>query len=56
MKVQSYSLPSSDECIVLLHDNKKYLVKFKESLLFMHGQSILNKNISSVVLNLFDRV
>ena len=48
--------PSFDEFTILAHGNKKYLLEIKESLLIKRDQSVLNKNISSATLHLFDTV
>ena len=48
--------PSFDEFTILAHGNKKYFLEIKESLLIKRDEPILNKNISSVTLHLFDRV
>ena len=48
--------PSFDEFTILAHGNKKYLLEIKESLLIKRDQPILNKNISSATLHLFDTV
>ena len=48
--------PYFDEFTILAHWNKKYLLEIKESLLIKRNQSVLNKNISSTTLHLFDTV
>ena len=48
--------PSFDEFAILLHRNKKYLLEIKESLLIKCDQPVLNKNISSAALHLFNMV
>ena len=47
---------SFDELTVLTHEIKKYLLQIKESLLIKSDQPVLNKNISSATLHLFDTV
>ena len=54
--LECYNNPSFDEFTILAHGNKKYLLEIKESLLIKPDQSILNKNISSAMLHLFDTV
>ena len=49
-------LPSFDNFSVLVHENKKYLLEIKESLLIMRGKPSLNRNINSAPLYLFDKV
>ena len=49
-------LPSFDNCSILAHENKKYLLEIKESLLIMREKPSLNRNINSVPLHLFDKV
>ena len=49
-------LPSFDNFSVLAHENKKYLLEIKESLLIMRDKSSLNRNINSAPLYLFDKV
>ena len=46
-------LPSFDNFSVLAHENKKYLLEIKESLLIMRGKPSLNRNINSTPLYLF---
>ena len=48
--------PSFDECTILAHGKKKYLLEIKESLLIKRDQLVLNKNFSSATLHLFDTV
>ena len=48
--------PSFDEFTILAHGNKKYLLEIKEILLIKCNQPVLNKNISSATLYLFDTV
>ena len=42
--------------LVLAHENKKYLLKIKESLLIMRNKPSLKRNIDSATLYLFDEV
>ena len=49
-------LPSFDNFSILVHENKKFLLKIKESLLIMRDKPSLNRNISSAPLYLFDKV
>ena len=49
-------LPSFDNFCVLAHENKKYLLEIKESLLLMTDKPSLNRNINSAPLYLFDKV
>ena len=49
-------LPSFDNFSILVHENKKFLLKIKESLLIVRDKSSLNRNISSAPLYLFDKV
>ena len=48
--------PSFDGFTILAHRNKKYLLGIKESLLIKCDQPVLNKNISSAMLHLFNTV
>ena len=48
-------LPSFDNFSVLAHENKKYLLEIKESLLIMRDKPSLNRNINSASLYLFDK-
>ena len=48
-------LPSSDNFSVLVHENKKYLLEIKESLLIMRDKPSLNRNINSAPSYLFDK-
>ena len=50
------SNPSFDEFTILAHGNEKYLLELKESLLIKRNQPVLNKNISSATLHLFNTV
>ena len=43
-------LPSFDNFSVLAHENKRYLLKIKESLLIMRDKPSLNRNINSAPL------
>ena len=45
---------SFDEFTILAHGTKNYLLQIKEILLIKRDQLVLNKNISSVTLYLFD--
>ena len=47
---------SVDEFTILAHGNKTYLLEIKESLLIKRDQPVLNKNINSAMLQLFDAV
>ena len=49
-------LPSFDNFSVLAHENKKYLLEIKESLLIMRDKPSLNRNINSAPLYLFYKV
>ena len=49
-------LPSFDNFSILAHENKKFLLEIKESLLIMRDKPSLNRNISSAPLYLFDKV
>ena len=49
-------LPSFDNFSVLAHENKKYLLEIKESVLIMRDKPSLNRNINSAPLYLFDKV
>ena len=49
-------LPSFDNFSVLAHENKKYLLEIKESLLIMRDKPSLNRNFNSAPLYLFDKV
>ena len=49
-------LPSFDNFSVLAHENKKYLLEIKESLVIMRDKPSLNRNINSAPLYLFDKV
>ena len=49
-------LPSFDNFSILAHENKKFLLEIKESLLIMTDKPSLNRNISSEPLYLFDKV
>ena len=49
-------LPSFDNFSVLAHENSKYLLEIKDSLLIMRDKPPLNGNINSALLYLFDKV
>ena len=49
-------LPSFNNFSVLAHENKKYLLEIKESLLIIRDKRSLNRNINSASLYLFDKV
>ena len=49
-------LPSFDNFSILAHENKKFLLEIKESLLITRDKTSLNRNISSAPLYLFDKV
>ena len=49
-------LPSFENFSILAHENKKFLLEIKESLLIMKDKPSLNRNISSAPLYLFDKV
>ena len=49
-------LPSFENFSVLAHENKKYLLEIKESLLIMRDKPSLNRNINSTPLHRFDKV
>ena len=49
-------LPSFDNFSVLAHENKKYLLEIKESLLIIRDKPSLNRNINSAPLYLLDEV
>ena len=48
--------PYFDEFTILAHKNKKNVLEIKENLLIKCDQPVLNKNISSSTLLLFDKV
>ena len=48
--------PSLNEFTILVQDTNKLLLEIKESLLIKRDKPILNKNISSTPLFLFDKV
>ena len=48
--------PSFDQFTICAHGNKKYLLEIKDSLLIKRVQPVLNKNIGSATLHLFDKV
>ena len=45
-----------DNFSVSVHENNRYLLEIKESLLILRGKPSLNKNINSAPLYLFDRI
>ena len=49
-------LPCFDNFRILAHENKKVFLEIKESLLIMRDKPSLNRNISSALLYLFDKV
>ena len=49
-------LPSFDNFTILAHDNKKFLLEIKESVLIMSDKLSLNRNISYAPLYQFDKV
>ena len=49
-------LASFNNFRVLAHENKKYLLEIKETLLIMRDKPSLNRNINSAPLYLFDKV
>ena len=49
-------LPSFDNFNVLAHENKKHLLEIKEILLTKRDKPLLNTNINSAPLHLFDKV
>ena len=49
-------LHSFDNFSVLVHENKKYLLEIKESLLIMRDKLLLNRNINSAPFDLIDKV
>ena len=49
-------LPSFENFSILAHENKKFLLEIKESLRIMRDKPMLNRNISSAPLYLFDKV
>ena len=48
--------PSLDEFTILARGHRKYLFEIKESFLIKRNQPVLNKNISTATLGLFDTV
>ena len=48
------SIPSFDEFTILAYGHHKYILEIKESLLIKRDRPVLNKNISSAKLFLFD--
>ena len=49
-------VPYFEKFSVLAHENKKYLLEMKESLLIMRDKPSLNRDINSTPLYLFDKV
>ena len=49
-------LPSFGNFSVLAHENKRHLLEIKERLLIMRDKPLLNRNINSALLYLFDKV
>ena len=48
------NVPSLDEFLILAHGNNRFVLEIKESLLIKQDKPVLNKNISSARLLLFD--
>ena len=48
------NIPSFDEFTILIYGHHKYIFEIKENFLIKHDRPILNKNISSVKLFLFE--
>ena len=48
--------PTFEDFSVLCHDNKKYLLELKESLLIMRDRPSMNRNVRSAPLYLFEWV
>ena len=48
-------LPSFDNFSILAHENKKFLLGIKESLLITKVETSLSRNTSSAPLHLFDK-
>ena len=48
------NIPSFDEFTILTYGHHKYILEIKESLLIKRDRPVLNKNISSAKLFLFD--
>ena len=48
------NIPSFDEFTILADGHHKYILEIKESLLIMRVRPVVNKNISSAKLFLFD--
>ena len=48
------NVPSFDEFTILAHGHNKYVLEIKESLLIKQDRPVLNKNMSSAKLFLFD--
>ena len=54
--LQCNFLPSFDNFSILAHENKKYLLEIKKSLLIMRNKPSLNGNINFAPFYLFDKV
>ena len=52
--VNCINIPSFDEFTILAHGHHKYILEIEESLLVKSDRPVLNKNISSAKLFLFD--
>ena len=48
------NIPSFDDFTILAYGHHKFILEIKESLLIKHDKPVLNKNISSAKLFLFD--
>ena len=48
------NIPSFDEFSILVHGNNRFVLEIKESLLIKRDKPVLNENISSAGLFLFD--
>ena len=48
------NISSFDEFTIMAYGHHKYILEIKESLLIKHDRPVLNKNISSAKLFLFD--
>ena len=48
------NVPSFDEFSISAHGNNRFVLEIKESLLIKRDKPVLNKNISSARLFLFD--
>ena len=49
-------LSSFDNFSIFARENKKFLLEIKESLLIMRDKPLLNRNITSTPLYLFDKI